>query len=517
MNPTWFLKRLGRSLAGALAAGIFFLAAAAHAQIVIDIDIDTPVDVPGQPGSTVQATADASIDPTATPDGTAEATATNINQVTTGQGGALGIVSAASGTTAQAAALNVLAASICIDIGAFGGDLGLCEALLNPPGGGGGGGGRRNGGVGAVFGGLSDADVEGLVFPNIVFDNNLRAILAADGLTAALSQRFLAVQAMSVGISDLNARLFRLRSGFDDILLAPYEVPGGGGAKNPKAPVIVDPEPWGWEFFAQGNLGDLDIDDFPVAGNLNSNAYSGTLGVERQFNENLQLGFAGTWVEVDGELDGNFGTTDVSGVLVSAYASYQRGNFYVDGLYSYGFLDHRLGRTALGVASARADFESNNQIIQLNTGLNYPLGKFQAGPYLSLQYNRGDIDGYGESGAALLNLDVDGQEYESLTSELGWQISREFKTGDRAVVGQLRAGWVHEYLDDQEAVTGALRAFPGNRLSALSPSFASDYGLVGVGVLAQLGENTSLGADYQIRIADDVTEQVAGVTLTFRF
>ena len=116
-------------------------------------------------------------------------------------------------------------------------------------------------------------------------------------------------------------------------------------------------------------------------------------------------------------------------------------------------------RTAYGQAGA------NQFLGQLEAGYRFDLGGapgYFATPFALLQGSTATQNGFTETGAQSLNLNVTQQTTESLRSILGAQLGAAMDLGLRdRIAAQLRLGWSHEYADTARPVTasfaGALR------------------------------------------------------------
>ncbi len=423
------------------------------------------------------------------------------------------------GTAGLAALGEILGVDFCVELGLLTFAPEICDQVSPPddddPGDGGPGGGGPD---------LSDEDLEDIVLPNLMISDDVLGVIAVNALPGALVQRELAGYAMAVGTADLNARIQRLRGGLkpqEPMVAVPQTVPIEvmKGAKSPvvEQEVYMTPEPYDWEFFVQGEFGHREQDDYVLGEDFDANVYSGIVGLERRLNDKMAIGLAVTGLGLDSEIDGGLGSTDIEGILASAYVTYSNGTLYSDLLYSYGWLEHDLTRTTLAGRNARSDFDSGNHLIEYNIGLTLEVGPAITGPYASVRYINSDIDGYTERNGGLLNAVVDGQTAESLISEIGWQISFPIEAGNTIFVPHIRGAWVHEYLDDDDPVGASLKAFPSNRFRATPPNQEEDFGLVGAGIAMALGERTTISLDAEATFADDYFGILGGLILSHKF
>jgi outer membrane autotransporter protein len=235
-------------------------------------------------------------------------------------------------------------------------------------------------------------------------------------------------------------------------------------------------------------------------------------------------------VEANNRLDG-IGRSDIEGWSYDVYASYTTGHFYADLLYALGTYNHQIRRDAdLGqVATARPDSLTNS--IQFNTGYNFQCGRFITGPTVSLDWVHGDIDGYNEQQGGNADLTVPKQHVDSLTTEIGWQLSAPMKTSFGSVSPQIRAGWVHEYLNRDKPVTVSLLTSPYYLVDGTSVSHfgsfnatgstgavGTDYISLGAGIAVALGDRAAIILDYETRfLQTNSTAQNVSLTGEIKF
>ena len=125
----------------------------------------------------------------------------------------------------------------------------------------------------------------------------------------------------------------------------------------------------------------------------------------------------------------------------------------------------------------------------------------------------GDLQGYREQGGGSAAVVFPDQNFDSLISKLGWQVSYTLPVSIGKITPQVRASWDHEYLDSSESVSASLANSPfatitgttvttGNQFSASTKSAkpGSDYLNVGVGVAVQLGDRVSTTLDYEAHL-----------------
>ncbi len=289
---------------------------------------------------------------------------------------------------------------------------------------------------------------------------------------------------------DVGSRLFRLRSGVrpgtvEVVTTAPSD-PKGGLAKNPVTTTVS--QPYRWEVYGQ-LVYFSESQDAQSRGNrlvhpkTTIDTFGGLVGFEYDFDSTwaagLAIGLANTDIRHRG-----IGKSDIDSFALIPYVSYYRGgavaggDFYADLLYAY--TDHDYD-TRNGNQSASTDGKSHQ--LEFNAGLNFKGGTVVHGPYASLRWLDGEIDGYQFSA----NRDVD---YESLATQLGYQASFPITVAGGTLVPQVRGAWEHEFEHNQ----GHLAGIP-------TGSLPEDVAVLGAGIGYYLNSGWNVVLDYEARLA----------------
>jgi sugar lactone lactonase YvrE len=360
----------------------------------------------------------------------------------------------------------------------------------------------------------------------------------ASALPVALSQRENLLSVNRTVISDINARLFRLRSRFD--------APGAHGESGKEiaepgkeltnadggiSKMIAPANPRRVELFGAGNFGFQNLHDIGASSGFDFDSQAATAGLEYRATDELALGLAGSYVDSHSYLAGRLGKADTQGYALSTYASFFSRNFFADVLYAFSDFEDDIFRNTLLGQTARATPHSRNHNIYFNTGYNLKVGPALTGPIGALEYVNGHLDAYGERGGGSAAIQADGQNYDSLISRLGWQLSIPAATSWGDLTLQLRASWDHQYLDASDQVNVSLAQSPittinGTQASAGGKFTASgrtappgrDYLTLGGGILVNLCERGQIVLDYEAHLAQtNNVEQFVSITLGCKF
>jgi len=237
------------------------------------------------------------------------------------------------------------------------------------------------------------------------------------------------------------------------------------------------------------------------------------LGVDYRFTNNFVSGLAFGYSHLGSDFQNNInvsgGGIDADIYNLSLFASYDLGDFYVDGNFTYGWSDYDVTRGVVILSNNAASPGGANRIAtsnpngeQYSTGLglgyNYQYDAFNLNPYARVDYYHGKIDSYSETGAFGLNLAVDEQNFDSLQSLLGVQLSYVFSHSFGVLIPQFNVGWHHEFLNKSRAINARYTAdFNNTLLTATTDNPDRDYATLGFGFSNVFQGGTQLFFNYQ--------------------
>jgi outer membrane autotransporter protein len=270
-----------------------------------------------------------------------------------------------------------------------------------------------------------------------------------------------------------------------------------------------------WGVFVNGLYGFGDRDSTAREDGFDFDRWGFTAGADYRITDNFIVGGLLSYGSISSNFDKNRavpgGGVDADTWGLGLYGTYYTDNFYVDGLVGYSQTDYDIDRRILlplgsdpgaaAVPAARAakgSTDSNDWTASIGAGWDFSSGNLTYGPYARLNYMQVSIDGYNEKGAQGLNLTVDDQDWTSLTSVLGGQLSAALSQRWGVLVPQVRVGWVHEYDNDATTFTAFYTADPRrNPLISMTDNPDRDYAELGVGVSAVLPNGIQAYFDYQ--------------------
>jgi outer membrane autotransporter protein len=191
-----------------------------------------------------------------------------------------------------------------------------------------------------------------------------------------------------------------------------------------------------------GGAQNTDGDDNASGSRLRSVGISG--GIDGYVGEDLVLGAAisiGTSrVSYDDSSDSGHSRNNALGF----YGSYVTGPWSFKGIAGVSLNNNSLQRhVTVGTLAriAKADFDSRDVSLYGEAAYDIKLSRYVLQPIVALSYLGTRADGFTESGAGALNLDVDGQTTKSTRSLIGARMNYDF---DKLKL-QARALWAHEF------------------------------------------------------------------------
>jgi outer membrane lipase/esterase len=299
-------------------------------------------------------------------------------------------------------------------------------------------------------------------------------------------------------------------------------------------------------FFVNGSVrrGSQDTTTFETP--FDYRASTITAGADYRFTDRLIFGVAA------GHSNGSTDFTDGSGRLdsrsnsVSLYGTYYQQAFYVDVIGTFAHIDYDADRTtsftvepgtssgatncAGSVCSVDATGSTGARQLAFaaNVGYSFNDGALTWGPDVALDYTHIHVNGFTEndpeqSGLSLVYGDDTG---ESLLAKVGGHLSYAIKVPFGVILPEARAHYVHEFKNDQSALSVHFSADPDANSSSgpvsnfvvfTDPPDRSYYDYA-AGVSAQFAFGISAFVDYNAVTSPDqrVHEVAFGVRFEYR-
>lgn len=259
-----------------------------------------------------------------------------------------------------------------------------------------------------------------------------------------------------------------------------------------------------------------------------------TAGVDYRLNNQAVVGIAAGFNNSESSFKTNAlvsgGGLDAKATTLSLYGMYYSESYYIDGIASIGSGSYDMERQIV-IKSNNADgsendgadrlaaSETDSSQISLSVGMgtDFISGASILAPYARAQLLKVDVDGFQETGAEGLNLEVKDQEIESLTSTLGFRASYVSNASFAVLIPQARLEWVHEFSDDAREVSTVYVNDPRqNELVFSTDAPDRDYFNLGLGVSAVFTGGTQAFVDFKKLVGmRDFDEDVVTVGIRF--
>ena len=280
-----------------------------------------------------------------------------------------------------------------------------------------------------------------------------------------------------------------------------------------------------WEF-GEGFYGLVDLsgvtaDYDPTPGSVGYDIDMGTfsLGMEKRINTNTSVGAMFSASNGSADAQDNLGSVDVDAYSIVGFLRHGFLNgLRLNAVIGYQDLSYESERNVLG-RKATASPDGSQWFAALNA--DYMIEQspgFRFGPTASAGYYDASVDGFTESGAGAFNLDVDGQDVDTLLGSIG--IRSEYEIPSLSGGGLLTGSLEYAFVDETDVGTRVgfigLPAYdvPGQALDDewVSVRLGFETSLPSVG-----NSSTVLRAGYGGAIGSDSQSHSLNIGLSYQF
>lgn len=248
--------------------------------------------------------------------------------------------------------------------------------------------------------------------------------------------------------------------------------------------------------------------------------YNGTIGfdylISPQALVGVLVGYSST--QSDSNLSGT--ENDNDSILGAVYAAGSTEGFFYSGMVGYGVDGYSFKRRVdLGggaVSDYQAKPDGNSWMGYLEVGYEWHPEDWTFGPTLSLQYIRGEIDGYTETGTGAFGLTVDDQTFESLTSTLGWRVGKVVHWEAMTILPEVRVGWIHEFENSSHDITSMMSVPGAGKFTVKGANPTNNYANLGASVGMALSPNATMSLHYDCYVFLKDANPTHQASATFR-
>jgi len=266
-----------------------------------------------------------------------------------------------------------------------------------------------------------------------------------------------------------------------------------------------------------GGFGDINASTQENAAKFNNAGM--ILGADYRITDHFLTGLAFGYTHLSADyqksIDVAGGNTNADVYNLSLFSTYDIEDFYVDGSFTYGWSNYDVSRRVVVLSNNSSSTGGANSVASSNPngdqysaalglGYNFHRAALNMSPVVRVNYFHGQIDSYSEQGASGLNLAVDKQNFESLQSSLGGQISYAFSQSFGVITPQASFAWNHEFMNDSRNITARYSADPNFiSFNAVTNSPDRDFVILGAGVSSVLQGGVQLLFNYQTLLGYD--------------
>lgn len=269
-----------------------------------------------------------------------------------------------------------------------------------------------------------------------------------------------------------------------------------------------------------GGYGDQD-DRSGIAG-YTAMTFGAAVGLDWSLDSNYRMGVSFAYANSDIDTNHSDSNTKADNYQGTLYGSYDDPQFYVDGMFAFGWNTYDGSRHIQFTGfdrTADAGYDGQQYTTKWTYGYKLPYDNFTLIPLASILYSHLEIDSYTETNAGAANLHVDGQGYDFVQSGLGAKIEipvREGKTKKVAWLPELHGMWLYEFVGDEAQTTAT---FTGGGASFNTTGFSPEQSSfnLGAGVTVYPRESLSLKLQYDLELRDDYTGHAGTATLRWEF
>lgn len=181
------------------------------------------------------------------------------------------------------------------------------------------------------------------------------------------------------------------------------------------------------------------------------------------------------------------------------YAGYSEGGFFLNGLYTIGFSSYETKRRIVFAdidRTARGETDGKQQTGAATIGYAIQRKNLTVSPQISVQYGRFNLDGFNESGADSVNLNIADQRAESLRVRYGATVANTFGEGTVKVTPEIRFAYQHESLDGSQLIEATAPGLGSESFAVNTIGPDRHAALIGAGINIRVRSKVTIFADY---------------------
>jgi uncharacterized protein with beta-barrel porin domain len=244
-------------------------------------------------------------------------------------------------------------------------------------------------------------------------------------------------------------------------------------------------------------------------------------GAGYRLRDDLLAGIATGYGHTDAGLAANEGQVHNDTVPVTLYAAYMPScPFYAFGAAGYASNSFDMNRRIAfgGIDRAASGSTTGNQFNAYGeAGYDLKVGMLVFSPVVDLSYSSLWIDGFSETGAGALDLDVASQHADSFQVGPGLKVAMVERCGRAVVAPQLYVTYEHEFSNDSRGLDASLSGV-GTPFTFRPQQLGRNFAVVGGSLTIFSGKNFSVQLDSNAELGrDNFAAYTVDAGLRFRF
>jgi outer membrane autotransporter protein len=286
-------------------------------------------------------------------------------------------------------------------------------------------------------------------------------------------------------------------------------------------PIEQKRKPLGLWLDGYGLIGNVDGDG--NASTTNFTLWGASLGFDGEPLPGWTIGGAFGYARTDFDVSALDSEGNGNTYQTALYGGYTEPRFRAGASFRYAYTDNG-GSRGLVFSDvdrvARADFGSNDYGLRVEGGASVLRWRqVTLEPALAFDWMRLSQPSFVETGGDSLDLEVEGQDLDSLVLQLGANIrARIDMDEDTAMMPEFRAFWLHEFGDVERVVRGRISgALTGGGFTVSGAELPRDAALLGIGWAASVGANAEMVLSYDAIVGSGVLQNDIALTLRYRF
>ena len=252
-----------------------------------------------------------------------------------------------------------------------------------------------------------------------------------------------------------------------------------------------------------GLSGDADRDE------CGTNGFGYQLGgtemaIQRSLARGFAVGLFGNFAWSEVELDQLEQRGDIDTYQFGGSFQYVGEFAYLLGIGGGGYQSYDVDRDITASTldrSTGSEFDGHQAFGYLEQGTLLGQGPFVWNPHIAMQYINLHQGDFAESGADAVNLMGESLDADSLRSILGLAVAQSNITTLGRATTELRAGWMHEYLDTRQSLESRF-AGESETVTVQGVDLGRDWAVVSVNLQWSLFRNSTLLSSYETQLND---------------